>query len=143
MGRVKVIHEWGHALASERYGAPVTRAGLKLMMFAPVAFVDVTASCRLANRWQRIVIAAAGMIVELLVASLAVLLWTPGSSRLVDRLCVDLRVARWRTYIAVQSQPTDAVRRLFHARRSAGDQKSRGRGSRQVTRLRRHWFGGV
>ncbi len=30
------------------------------------------------------------MIVELLVASLAVLLWTPGSSRLVDRMCVDL-----------------------------------------------------
>ncbi len=141
---LKVIHETGHALASERYGAPVTRAGLKLMMFAPVAFVDVTASCRLANRWQRIVIAAAGMIVELLVASLAVLLCDTG--QLATRrslLCVDLALLAGGHTLLFNLNPLMRFDGYFMLADLLGITNLAAEGSRHVTRLRRHWFGGV
>ncbi|MBL8829130.1 MAG: efflux RND transporter periplasmic adaptor subunit [Planctomycetaceae bacterium] len=140
---LKLVHECGHALASERYGAPVTRAGLKLMLFAPVAFVDVTASWRLPQRTQRILIAAAGMIVELLVAFIAVLLWTPGSTRLVDRICVDIAVLAGGHTLLFNLNPLMRFDGYFMLADWLGITNLAAEGARRVTRLRRHWLGGV
>ena len=41
-----------------------------------MAYVDVTSSWRLASKWQRIVVSAAGMYVELLAAAMAMLVWS-------------------------------------------------------------------
>lgn len=140
---LKFVHELGHALASERFGAAVSRAGLKLMMFAPVAFVDVTASWRLANRWQRIAIAASGMLVELAVTFVAVLLWTPGSSSLFDRLCVDIALLAGGHTLLFNLNPLMRFDGYFMLTDLLGIRNLAAEGSRHVTRLRRHWFGGV
>ena len=73
---LKTLHEFSHGLACRRYGCEVKQTGLVLVLFAPLAFVDVTSSLRLRSKWQRIHIAAAGMIMELTVASIAVLVWS-------------------------------------------------------------------
>ena len=72
---LKLVHELGHAAAAARYGCPVRKAGIVFVLFAPLAYVDVTACWRLRSRWQRIVIACAGMYVELTIAALAAILW--------------------------------------------------------------------
>ena len=46
------------------------------ILFAPLAFVNVTSMWRFANRWQRMVVSAAGMYIELLVAFLAIIVWS-------------------------------------------------------------------
>jgi putative peptide zinc metalloprotease protein len=73
---LKIIHEFGHGLACQHYGGKTHEAGISLILFAPLAYVDVTSSWRFANRWQRIVTAAAGMYVEIFIASIALVAWS-------------------------------------------------------------------
>jgi putative peptide zinc metalloprotease protein len=71
---LKVLHECAHALVCKRHGGTVREAGIALICFAPVAYVDVTSCWRFASRWPRIHTALAGMYAELACAALAVLL---------------------------------------------------------------------
>jgi putative peptide zinc metalloprotease protein len=73
---LKLVHEFAHGLACKHYGGSVREAGVMLMFFAPVAYVDVTTSWRFRSKWQRIHIAAAGMIAELFIAALATMVWS-------------------------------------------------------------------
>ncbi|MBL8891922.1 MAG: efflux RND transporter periplasmic adaptor subunit [Planctomycetaceae bacterium] len=72
---IKVIHELAHGIVAQRYGTQVRDAGLFLVLFLPLAYVDVSNSARLPNRWKRIHIAAAGMYVELVLAAVATIVW--------------------------------------------------------------------
>ncbi len=72
---LKVVHELGHALACQRFGGEVGEAGILLMLFTPMAWVDVSSCWRFPSRWQRAIVAAAGMYVELGIAAVAVLGW--------------------------------------------------------------------
>ena len=80
---LKVIHELAHALACKRYGGAVHETGLIFILFAPMAYVDVTSSWKFRSRRERIHVAAAGMWVELLVAAIAVLVWSRTSSEVL------------------------------------------------------------
>ncbi len=71
---LKVIHESAHALVCKRHGGEVREVGVALILFAPVAFVDVTSCWRFASRWPRIHTALAGIYVEMACAALAVLI---------------------------------------------------------------------
>lgn len=83
---LKLVHELSHAVACKRFGGNVREAGLMLMLFAPVPYVDVTSSWRFASKWMRIVVALAGMYSELFVAALAAQIWLwapPGQAKLL------------------------------------------------------------
>ena len=62
---LKIIHEFAHGLACKKYGGEVPEAGVLFLLFTPMAFVNVTSMWRFSSRWHRIVVAAAGMYVEL------------------------------------------------------------------------------
>ena len=72
---VKVLHELGHAYAVKRWGGEVHELGVMMMVFYPVPFVDASAAVAFRSRWQRAVVGAAGMMVELAVAACAMLVW--------------------------------------------------------------------
>jgi putative peptide zinc metalloprotease protein len=72
---LKIVHELAHAIACHRQSGTVHEAGIVFVLFAPLAYVDVTSCWRMESRWSRIAVAAAGMYVELLIAAAAVLLW--------------------------------------------------------------------
>ncbi len=61
---VKVVHEIGHAVAAKRKNVRVGNAGITLFLFAPLAYVDLTNSWKLAPRWSRIQIALGGVYLE-------------------------------------------------------------------------------
>ena len=75
VGIVKVLHEFGHGLTCKHFGGECHAMGLLLMCFTPCMYCDVSDSWMLPNKWHRIAIAAAGIYVELLVASLATFVW--------------------------------------------------------------------
>jgi putative peptide zinc metalloprotease protein len=73
---LKVVHELAHGLAAKQFKASVGSAGIVLIFFSPVAYIDVTAAWRIRSRWKRVAVSAAGMYVELGVAGLAALVWS-------------------------------------------------------------------
>jgi putative peptide zinc metalloprotease protein len=72
---IKTIHEFGHAYFCRKFGGEVHIMGILLMIFTPVPYMDASSSWGLRNRWQRVLVGAAGMIVEIFVAALAVFVW--------------------------------------------------------------------
>lgn len=90
---LKAVHELAHGLACRRFGVSPGEFGLLLLLFAPLPYIDVSNSWRLPSRWQRMVIAAAGMYVELGVAAVAVIVWSLSTSALVRELCYHIALS--------------------------------------------------
>ncbi|MDG2383645.1 MAG: hypothetical protein P8N76_18375 [Pirellulaceae bacterium] len=89
---LKAVHEFYHGLICKKYGGQVPRCGLVLILFSPIAFVDVTSSWRFRSKWQRIFTAAGGMYIEFFVASIAVLIWARTEQPLIEQLCRNIIV---------------------------------------------------
>lgn len=103
---LKVLHEAGHALACRRYGGRVTDSGVMFLFFTPLAWVDVSSCWSFPSRWQRIVVSAAGMYVELAVAAVAAIVWagTGGESLLRD-VCFQIVLMASLTTILFNANP--------------------------------------
>ncbi len=72
---VKGIHELGHAFTVKKWGGEVHEMGIMLLVLMPVPYVDASASSSFKSKHRRMTVSAAGIIVELLLASIALLLW--------------------------------------------------------------------
>ena len=81
---LKVIHEAAHGTACRRYGGEVPEAGVLLLLFTPMAYVNVTSMWRFSNPWHRMVVSAAGMYIELFISFIAVILWTHTTGIVAD-----------------------------------------------------------
>ncbi len=71
----KSLHELGHGLACARTKAECNEIGLMLLCLAPCLYCDTSDSWKLASKWTRAGIAAAGMYVEWILATLAAAVW--------------------------------------------------------------------
>jgi putative peptide zinc metalloprotease protein len=72
---LKLAHEFGHALAVKTRGGEVHEMGVMIMVLTPVPYVDASSAWAFRSKWQRIIVGAAGMMVELFIASIALFLW--------------------------------------------------------------------
>ena len=72
---IKAIHELSHALAVRRFGGEVHEVGLSLMFLTPAPYVDASAANFFVRRSHRVVVSAAGIMTELLLAAFAVGVW--------------------------------------------------------------------
>ncbi len=83
---LKALHEFGHGLMIKRWGGEVHEMGIMLLVLVPVPYVDAAAAWGFRERHRRVLVGAAGMIVEVFVAAVAMLVWTlvePGALRSV------------------------------------------------------------
>ncbi|HLH94455.1 MAG TPA: peptidase M50 [Xanthobacteraceae bacterium] len=83
---MKALHEAGHAYATKVWGGEVHEVGVMLLVFIPVPYVDASASAAFRHKRRRIVVGAAGIIVELALAAIALVVWvnaSPGLGRAV------------------------------------------------------------
>jgi putative peptide zinc metalloprotease protein len=72
---VKALHELGHGYAVKAWDGEVHEIGIMLLVLMPVPYVDASSSSALREKWRRVVVGSAGIMVELFVASLALFLW--------------------------------------------------------------------
>ena len=73
---LKVVHELGHGMVCKYYGCRVREAGVTLILFMPITYVDATSSWALPSKWQRMHVSFGGLWVELFIASAAAIYWS-------------------------------------------------------------------
>ncbi len=83
---IKSLHELGHALAVRHWDGQVKDTGITFFVFTPAPFVDASASSAFRSRYQRIIVGAIGMMVELLLAAIALAIWLSTQSGVVHAL---------------------------------------------------------
>ena len=90
MGLTKVFHEFGHGLACKKFGGQCHEMGVMLLVLTPCLYVNVSDSWLLTSKWKRAFIAAAGMYVELVLASIAVFVWWFSMPGMVNQLALNV-----------------------------------------------------
>lgn len=72
---IKAVHELAHGMAVRRWGGSVTQMGISLLVLVPAPFVDASAASAFRATYQRVMVSAAGIMTELLIAALALAVW--------------------------------------------------------------------
>ncbi|MEI6158810.1 MAG: site-2 protease family protein [Roseococcus sp.] len=80
---VKALHELGHAYAVKHWGGEVHEVGLMFLVFVPAPYVDASDSMSFPSKWQRALVGAAGILVELGLAAIAMIVWVNAEPGLV------------------------------------------------------------
>jgi putative peptide zinc metalloprotease protein len=87
---LKAIHEFGHGIMCKRFGGTVSTLGIMMVILTPLPYVDVTSSWAFPNKWQRILVGAAGMMAEFFCAAIAVVVWANTDDGLVHHLAYNV-----------------------------------------------------
>jgi putative peptide zinc metalloprotease protein len=90
MATVKILHEFGHGLSCKKFGGECHEMGFMMLVFTPCLYCNVSDSWMLPNKWQRVFIGAAGMYVELILASIATFLWWFSEDGMFRFLCLSV-----------------------------------------------------
>ena len=102
---LKFIHETFHALVCRKYGGEVREAGVVLIVFAPIFYVDVTSSWRFPSKWQRIFTASAGMYSELFVGAVATLVWANTGPGMTNQVALNVMLLSTVTTVLFNANP--------------------------------------
>ncbi len=86
----KVLHEFAHAMACKCFGGECHEMGLMLLVFTPCLYCDVSDSWMIPNKWKRIAISSAGVLVELVLAAAGTILWWFSEPGLFNALCLNV-----------------------------------------------------
>lgn len=102
---VKVVHELGHAFTAKRYGCRVPAMGVAFLVMFPVAYTDTNEVWKLADRRQRLAVAAAGVATELVVAVWATLAWGLLPEGAPKAVAFVLATTTWIATLAINISP--------------------------------------
>lgn len=102
---VKAIHEWAHGMAVKAWGGVVREMGLMFVMFMPIPYVDATYSYRFTSRWARVVVAATGVMAELLLGAIALYVWLNVESGLVRAFAYNVIIIAGVSSLLVNGNP--------------------------------------
>ena len=84
----KIFHEFGHGLSCKRLGGECHEIGFMLLVLTPCLYCNVSDSWRLPNKWHRAAIGAAGMYVEIILATIATFIWWFVQPGFVQDICL-------------------------------------------------------
>jgi putative peptide zinc metalloprotease protein len=83
---IKFVHELGHAFSAKLEGGEVHEMGITFLVFVPVPYVNVSAATHFRSRYKRILVSAAGIMVESFIAALGLLLFLAAQPGLVQNI---------------------------------------------------------
>jgi len=83
---IKFVHELGHAFSAKLEGGEVHEMGVNFLLFVPVPYVNVSAAIHFRSRYKRILVSAAGIMVESFLAALGLLLFLAAQPGLVQNI---------------------------------------------------------
>jgi putative peptide zinc metalloprotease protein len=90
MCMTKILHELGHGLACKRFGGECHEMGVMLLVLTPCLYCNVSDAWLIPSKWRRAAVGAGGMYIELILASLATLLWFASQPGLFNHLCLNV-----------------------------------------------------
>ncbi len=88
LGATKVLHEFGHGLSCKHFGGECHEMGVMVLVLTPCLYCNVSDSWMLPNKWHRAFIGAAGMYVEIIIASCCTFLWWFSEPGLINNLAL-------------------------------------------------------
>jgi len=80
---MKLLHEFAHAICVKRWGGDVHEMGITLMVLAPIPYVDASAATAFKSKHKRMMVSAAGILVEVFLAAIAFYFWVGASDGLL------------------------------------------------------------
>ena len=83
---IKLLHELGHGLATKVWGGEVHETGVIFLALMPIPYVDASAASTFPEKSRRMVVGAAGVMVELFLAVVALVLWLNTEPGLIHSL---------------------------------------------------------
>jgi len=89
---MKLLHETGHAFVCKRFGGEVHAFGVMFLILTPLPYVDTASTWGFKSRFQRAIVSAAGMMVELFLAAIGALVWSHTSAGIVNSLAYNVMV---------------------------------------------------
>lgn len=102
---IKTMHELGHAYTVVRYGGTVTAMGVAFMLMTPMLYTDVTDAWRLSSRSKRLLVGAAGILVELMIACIATFLWAFTPDGMLKGILFVTATSGWLMSLAINLNP--------------------------------------
>ena len=102
---VKLLHELGHAFTAKRFGCRIPTMGVAFLVLWPMAYTDTNETWRLTSRWQRLLVAAAGIITELVIAAWATLAWALLPDGELRSAAFVLATTSWIATLAINASP--------------------------------------
>lgn len=105
LGAVKILHEFGHAITTHRYGCRVATMGVAFLVMWPVLYTDTSESWTLRSRRQRLIIGAAGMAAEIAIAAWATLAWHMAPEGPLKTSLFFLSTTAWVMSLAINLNP--------------------------------------
>ena len=81
---IKILHELGHAFTAKLEGGEVHEMGINILMFMPIPYVNVSTTVHFRNKYKRILVSAAGILVESFLAALGLLLFLASEPGLIQ-----------------------------------------------------------
>jgi putative peptide zinc metalloprotease protein len=86
----KILHELGHGLMCKHFGGECHEIGVMILVLTPCMYCNVSDSWMLPNKWQRAMIGAAGIFVEITLAAIATFFWWFTQPGLFHYLCLNV-----------------------------------------------------
>lgn len=102
---VKMLHELGHAFTAKRFGCRIPSMGVAFLVLWPMAYTDTNDTWRLTSRWQRLQVASAGIVTELVVAAWATLAWAFLPDGALRSTAFVLATTSWIATLAINASP--------------------------------------
>lgn len=102
---VKVCHELGHAFTAKQSGCRVPTMGIAFLVMWPVAYTDTNETWRLRDRRQRLQVASAGIVTELVIAAWASCAWAFLPDGGLRSAAFVLATTSWVTTLAINASP--------------------------------------
>ncbi len=102
---VKISHELGHAYTAKRYGCNIPVMGVAFLVLWPMFYTDTNESWKLRYRSQRLKIAGAGVLVELMLAGFATLAWCFLPSGILRDVAFIMATTTWISSLVINASP--------------------------------------
>jgi putative peptide zinc metalloprotease protein len=102
---LKALHELGHGYSVKAFGGTVHEIGVMFLVFAPMPYVDASAASEFRNKWSRALVGAAGMIVEVFIAALALYVWLTVEQGVVRALAFNVMAVAGASTVLFNANP--------------------------------------
>nr|VFJ59182.1 MAG: putative peptide zinc metalloprotease protein [Candidatus Kentron sp. DK] len=87
---VKILHEFGHGLATKVWGGEVHDLGIMFLVLMPIPYVEASSVSAFREKHKRVVVGGIGIMVELFLASIALFIWLNAEPGVVRALAYNV-----------------------------------------------------